>query len=108
MVLPNAKLSGSTSVLCILSGLVYGSLLILVNGSLANATSVYERTNNRERINEAMATPDHRNRGIRDIVVPPYKFTTVLKTLNNSRHSSSTVSYHWGKDTSHINSNMEC
>src|SRR5436309_15821829 len=50
MVEPKAKVSGSTSVLCWLSELVYGSLLSWMRFTLAKTKMVDEKANNRARV----------------------------------------------------------
>src|SRR6266852_8736232 len=70
IILPEAKVSGSTSVLCWLVLLVYGSLLIWTRGK-AKAEMVDESANPRAKVTAARPRIGHLNREIRDFIVPP-------------------------------------
>src|SRR6266496_6374136 len=66
---PKAKVSGSTSVLCWLVVLVYGSLLSWRRETWAKARMVDERVNRIARVSAARTRMGHLNREIKNIVV---------------------------------------
>src|SRR5260370_38586624 len=71
MVLPKAKVSGSTSVACLLSGLVKVSVLSRRRVTLAKAEMVNESANTRASVIAMRPRIGHLNREIRDVIVPP-------------------------------------
>src|SRR5438445_7801938 len=68
---PEAKVSGSSSVLCWLVVLVYGSLLLIWTMVRAKAEMVDESANTRAKVTAARPRSGHLKREIRDVIVPP-------------------------------------